>query len=110
MYAIIEAGGKQFKVSEGEIIKVDTPMEAAKEIRIDRVLAAVSVPQPHDESKTIVGNPYIDGAEVIAEVVETGKSKKVLIFKQRPRKGYRKLRGHRQPYSKLKIKEIRLGG
>lgn len=104
MYAIIEAGGKQYKVSEGEVIKVDTPMEAAKEIRIEKVLAAV------DESKTIVGNPYIDGAEVTAEVVEAGKSRKVLIFKQRPRKGYRKLTGHRQPYSKLKIKEIRLGG
>lgn len=104
MYAIIEAGGKQYKVAEGEIIKVDAPMEVAKEIRIDKVLAAV------DESKTIVGNPYIDGAEVTAEVVETGKSRKVLIFKQRPRKGYRKLTGHRQPYSKLKIKGIRLGG
>lgn len=104
MYAIIEAGGKQYKVSEGEIIKVDTPIEAAKEIRINKVLAAV------DESKTIVGNPYIDRAEVTAEVVEAGKSRKVLVFKQRPRKGYRKLRGHRQPYSKLKIKEIRLGG
>lgn len=104
MYAIVEAGGKQYKVSEGEIIKVDTPMEGAKEIRIDKVLAAV------DESKTIVGNPYIDGAEVTAEVVDAGKSRKVLIFKQKPRKGYRKLRGHRQPYSKLKIKEIRLGG
>lgn len=104
MYAIIEAGGKQYKVSEGEIIRVDTPMEKAKEIKINRVLATV------DESKTIVGNPYIDGAEVTAEVMETGKSKKVLIFKQRPRKGFRKLTGHRQPYSKLKIKEIRLGG
>lgn len=104
MYAIIETGGKQFKVSEGEVVKIDIPMEVGKEVRIDKVLAMV------DESKLVVGNPYVDKAEVTAEVIEKGKSKKVLIFKQIPRKGRRKLRGHRQPYSKLKIKEIKVGG
>lgn len=104
MYAIIETGGKQFKVSEGEVVKIDVPMEVGKEVRIDKVLAMV------DESKVVVGNPYVDKAEVIAEVIEKGKSKKVLVFKQIPRKGHRKLRGHRQPYSKLKIKEIKVGG
>lgn len=104
MYAIIEAGSKQYKVSEGEVIKVDMPMEVGKEIRIDKVLATV------DESKTVLGNPYIENAEVTAEVIETGKSRKVLIFKQLPRKGHRKLRGHRQPFSRLKIKEIKSGG
>lgn len=104
MYAIIETGGKQFKVSEGEVVRIDVPMEVGKEVRIDKVLAMV------DESKVVVGNPYVDKAEVIAEVIEKGKSKKVLIFKQIPRKGHRKLRGHRQPCSKLKIKEIKVGG
>ncbi len=102
MYAIIEAGGKQYKVSEGDVITVDVPMEAGHEVRIDKVLAMMG------ESKTELGKPYIDGAEVTAEVIETGKSKKVLIFKQKPRKGHRKLRGHRQPYSRLKIKEIKI--
>jgi large subunit ribosomal protein L21 len=104
MYAIIEAGGKQFKISEGDVIRVDVPMERGKEIKIDRVLAVV------DEAKTVVGNPYIENAEVRAEVLDSGKSKKVLIFKQRPRKGHRKLRGHRQPYSSIKIKELKIGG
>lgn len=104
MYAIIEACGRQYKVSEGDSIRLDSPLELGSEIRIDKVLAMI------DESRTLIGSPYIERAEVIAEVVDTGKSKKVLIFKQKPRKGHRKLRGHRQPYSTLKIKEIRTGG
>lgn len=104
MYAIIETGGRQYKVSEGDVITIDVPLEAGKEIRINKVLATV------DESRTVVGNPYIEGAEVGAEVIGTGKSKKILIFKQKPMKGHRKLRGHRQPYSKLKIKEIKVVG
>lgn len=104
MYAIIEACGRQYRVAEGDSIKLDRAMEPGSELRIDKVLAMI------DESRTVVGNPYIEGSEVIAEVVETGKSEKILIFKQKPRKGYRKLRGHRQPYSRLKIKEIRIGG
>lgn len=104
MYAIIETCGKQYKVAEGEVIRIDAPMESGKEVMISKVLAMI------DESKTVVGNPYIEGAEVMAEVVGIGKSKKVLVFKQRPRKGYRRLRGHRQPYTDLKIKEIKLGG
>ncbi len=104
MYAIIEAGGKQYKVSEGDVIKVDYAIDAGQDVKINKVLAAIT------ESKTIVGQPYIENAEVTADVLESGKSRKVLIFKQRPRKGFRRLKGHRQAYSKLRIKEIKAGG
>ncbi len=105
MYAIIEAGGKQYKVSSGDTLRADIPSaESGASIGIDRVLAIV------DGAKTIVGTPYIKGAAVKAEVIGSGKATKVIIYKQRPRKGYRKLRGHRQPFTTLKIKEISFGG
>jgi large subunit ribosomal protein L21 len=105
VYAIIEAGGKQYRVSSGDTLRADiTSAESGSSIGIDRVLAIV------DGAKTIVGTPYINGAEVKAEVIGSGKARKVIAYKQRPRKGYRKLRGHRQPFTTLKIKEISFGG
>lgn len=105
MYAIIETGGKQYKVSSGDTIKVDRlALEPGAAINMDKVLAVM------DGTKTFVGAPYVSGASVMAEVVDNIKTKKVIVFKQKPRKGYRKLRGHRQQMSVVKIKEVNFGG
>jgi large subunit ribosomal protein L21 len=105
MYAIIETGGKQYKVSPGETLKVEKlPLEKGSEIILDKVLMV------SQEGKNTYGSPYVSGAQVLATVDDIGKAKKVLVFHQRPRKSSRKLRGHRQPYTSLKIKEIVLGG
>lgn len=104
MYAIIETGGKQFKVASGDTIKVEKLAgETGASVTIDKVLAIVS------DDKNKIGNPYVKGAEVKAEVVGSGKGDKVIVHKQRPRKVYRKTNGHRQPYTTLKIKDI-VGG
>ncbi len=105
MYAIIETGGKQYRIEEGQIIKVeklDVPQEET--IRIDRVLFV------RTEDSSVIGTPYVEGASVTARVLETSKDKKVLVFKKKPRKGFKRLRGHRQFYTKLKIESIRAGG
>lgn len=104
MYAIIETGGKQYKVSSGDRLKVDLLPTASGDITIDKVLTIV------DGEKSVIGTPYIKGAEVKAEILGSEKAKKVIIYKQRPRKVYRKLTGHRQQLTVLKIKEIGFGG
>ena len=105
MYAIIETGGKQYKVSSGDTLKVDLiSSEPGAILDLDKVLAIV------DGTKTVLGTPYVKGAEVKAEVMGTGKAKKVLVYKKRPRRVYEKLRGHRQPFTTLKIKEVNLVG
>jgi len=105
MYAIIEDRGKQYKISPGDAVKVEKiSMEQGSEITLDKVLLVVK-----DDVSTW-GSPYVGGAKVIASVGDSGKSDKVTVFKQRPRKVYRKLRGHRQPFTSLKIKEIVFGG
>ena len=101
MYAIIESGGKQFKVSPGKTIKVEKlPLESGSEITLDKVLMVAK------GETSIYGSPYVSGIKVTASVENTGKDRKIVVFKQRPRTVYRKLRGHRQPYTSLKIKEI----
>ncbi len=105
MYAIIETGGKQYKVIAGGNINVEKlPAETGVAVTLDKVLAIVT------DDKNITGTPYIKGSEVKAEVVGSGKGKKVIIHKQRPRKVYRKTNGHRQQYTTLKIKDIVVGG
>lgn len=105
MYAIIENGAKQYKVSPGNTIKVERlPVEKGAEITLEKVLMVAR------ENGNIYGSPYVNGAKVIASVEDTKKARKVLVYKQRPRKTYRRLRGHRQPYTSLKIKEIVVGG
>ena len=106
MYAIIETGGKQYRVTSGQTISVEKlDAEAGKEIVFDKVLAIKG-----DSADALFGGPYLSGARVTAEVIGDGKADKVLIFKQLARKGMRKLRGHRQPYTKVKVKEIEIGG
>ena len=104
MYAIIETGGKQYKVSSGDTIKVDKMAEAAGSVvTLNKVLAVI-------DKKSKLGKPYVKGAEVKAEIIGAVKGDKVLVHKQRPRKVYRKTNGHRQQYTALKINEILIGG
>lgn len=105
MYAIVESGRKQYKVSPGYVLRVEKlSLEKGTDVILDKVIMVSK------EDGNIFGSPYISGAKVIASVEGTGKASKVIVFKQKPRKASRKLRGHRQPYTSLKIKEIVLGG
>lgn len=105
MYAIIETGGRQYKVSSGDTLRVEKlAAETGTEVTIDKVLGIVR------DKKNEIGTPYIEGAMVKAEVIRLGKGEKIIIHKQRPRKVYRKTIGHRQQYTMLKIKEIVFGG
>ena len=101
MHAIIETGGKQFRVSEGDTLFIEKlPAEAGDAITFDKVLAVI------DGDKASFGTPVVEGAKVEACVVKNGKGKKVMIFKYNPKKGYRKRQGHRQPYTKVTIGKI----
>jgi large subunit ribosomal protein L21 len=99
MYAIIETGGKQFRVAEGDIIKIEK-IDNKKSVTFGNVLMV------SDNDKISYGNPFIAAAKVTADVLESAKGKKVLVFKQKTRKGHRKLRGHRQQQTAVKIKKI----
>lgn len=101
MYAIIETGGKQYRVQEGDVIYVEKlGVAAGEKITFDKVLAVSK-----DDSLS-VGTPFVNNASVTASVVEEGKGKKVIVYKYKPKKGYHKKRGHRQPYTKVKIEAI----
>ena len=101
MQAIIVTGGKQYKVSEGDVIFVEKlEVEAGDAITFDQVLAVM------DGDNATFGAPTVEGASVAATVVKNGKGKKIRIFKYTPKKGYRKRQGHRQPYTKVQIGAI----
>jgi large subunit ribosomal protein L21 len=102
MYAIIETGGKQFKVAEGDVIRTDlVDAEPGTSVTFDRVVLAGS-------DTVVVGTPLIPGAKVTGSVVRQGKAKKVLVFKYKPKKRVRKLVGHRQRFAEVKIEKIDL--
>lgn len=104
MYAVIEACGKQMRVSPGDKIKVDNISGGSNsEVVFDNVLAI------SNDDKLVFGKPYVEGARVKAEIIGTGKKEKILILRPRPKKAIRRLRGHRQQYTLLQIKEI-IGG
>jgi len=97
MYAIIETGGKQYKVSAGDTIKVEKlEAEAGSKFTFDKVLFV--------DGKA--GAPYVAGATVVADVLEQGKHKKVVAFKYKPKKAYSRKVGHRQPFTAVKIESI----
>ena len=102
MYAVIMTGGKQYKVAPGEVVRVET-LDAKKgdtvEIKDVYMIA--------DGDNISVGKPNLASAMVTAEVVEEGRGEKLLIFKHRRRKGFRKTNGHRQNYTAIKVKEIK---
>lgn len=101
MYAVIEFGGKQYVVERGTTIKVEKiRIPEGKELEIDKVLF-VKV-----NGQNLLGNPYVRGAKVIAKVLEHGKSKKIIIFKYKRKKNYRRKRGHRQPFTRIEIEDI----
>ncbi|MCL2386934.1 MAG: 50S ribosomal protein L21 [Defluviitaleaceae bacterium] len=101
MYAIIETGGKQYKVKAGDEITVELLGEdAGKSYTFDRVLGIV------DGENTIIGKPLVAGATVTAQVVGDGKAKKVIIYKHKSKKGFHKKKGHRQPFTRVKIESI----
>ncbi len=104
MYAIIETGGHQYKVKPESVIKIEKLTSENNEIVIDKVLGISK-----DDGTFILGKPYIMDARVNAEIIETKKDKKILFFHKKPRKYHKKLRGHRQIYTYLRIKEI-IGG
>ena len=102
MYAIIEACGKQYKVAQGDVVffeKLDN--EEGKKVTFSNVVLV------SDENKIQVGNPYVKGVKVEGKVVSHGKGKKILVFKYKAKKNYRRTRGHRQPYTKVEITSIK---
>ena len=101
MYAIIETGGKQFKVEEGDVLKVELlHAEAGETVEINKVLMVKK------DGQVTVGAPYVDGAKVTLKVEENGKGKKIVVFKYKAKKNYRKKKGHRQPYTKVTVEKI----
>ena len=103
MYAIIESCGKQYKVQEGEVVffeKLDA--EEGKKVTFDKVVLV------SEEGKVQVGNPYVKGVKVEGKVISHGKAKKIIVFKMKPKKNYRRKQGHRQPYTKVEITSIKL--
>ena len=100
MYAIIATGGKQYKVSEGDVIRVEKLGVAAGEtVTFDKVLLV-------NDKEVVVGNPTVAGATVTASVVCEGKAKKVIVYKYKRKTGYHKKNGHRQMFTKVKIEKI----
>jgi large subunit ribosomal protein L21 len=101
MYAIFETGGKQYRVSKGDVIKIEK-IDNKKSVTFNNVLMT------SDGENVSFGDPFLSSAKVTAEVLDNVKGKKVLVFKQKPRKGHRKLRGHRQHQTVVKIKDIKV--
>ncbi|MGD0232690.1 MAG: 50S ribosomal protein L21 [Syntrophorhabdales bacterium] len=101
MYAIIESGGKQYRIMEGEKVKIEkVPGNADEEVRLGEVLLV------GDGERTLVGNPYVEGASVTGKIVAQGRARKVIVFKYKRRKDSKKKKGHRQAYTQLVIEKI----
>ncbi len=102
MYAIVETGGKQYQVEEGRYLDVEL-LDAEQDAKVvfDKVVMVVN------GKKSKVGQPYVSGASVEGTVMKHDKAKKVIVYKQRPKKGYRKKQGHRQQFTKVMISKIR---
>ncbi|MFH7320306.1 50S ribosomal protein L21 [Desulfurivibrio sp. D14AmB] len=101
MYAIVRTGGKQYQVAPGERLRVEKLVgEVGDTVELDDVLLVA------DGTEVKIGRPVVEGARVVARIVEQDKAKKILVFKKKRRKGYRLKNGHRQPFTALEIKEI----
>ncbi len=100
MYAIIATGGKQYKVSEGDVIRVEKlGKEAGETVTFDKVLLV-------NNGEVVVGNPTVENANVSGTVVTEGRAKKVIVYKYKRKTGYHKKNGHRQSYTEVKIEKI----
>jgi len=101
MYAIFQSGGHQYAAAENDVIRVEKlQLEPQAEVTFDQVLAV------RDGEDFKVGAPYVTGAKVTGKVVAQGRGKKIIVFKYRPKKHYRKIRGHRQDYTEVRVTSI----
>ena len=101
MYAIIATGCKQYKVAEGDVIRVEKlGVDAGQSVTFDQVLVV------SNDAELKIGTPVVDGASVTATVVKEGKAKKVIVYKYKPKTGYHKKNGHRQLFTEVKIEKI----
>jgi large subunit ribosomal protein L21 len=101
MYAVIETGGKQYKVQEGDVVFVEKlDAEDGAAVTFDKVLAV------SNEGEVTFGKPLVENASVAGKVLGHGKDSKIIVFKYKPKKGYRNKTGHRQPYTKVQIEKI----
>jgi len=101
MFAVIETGGKQYKVQEGDVLRVEKlAVEEGSTVVLDKVLAV------EKDGDFKVGTPVVDGAKVTLKVMEHGKGKKIIVFKYKAKKNYRRKNGHRQPYTKVVVEKI----
>ncbi|MBQ9881717.1 MAG: 50S ribosomal protein L21 [Synergistes sp.] len=101
MYAVIEQGGKQYRVAEGDKFRVEKlNAEDGASVDFDKVILLGK------DDGAVIGTPYVEGAKVTAKVIESGKDDKVIVFKYRRKKNYRKFRGHRQQYTLVQIETI----
>lgn len=102
MYAIIETGGKQYQVKEGDVVFIEKLTAAAEEnVTFDKIVAVGT------DKGLNVGAPYVNGAKVEAKVLKNGKAKKITVFTYKPKKGSKTKQGHRQPYSQVRIEAIK---
>lgn len=101
MYAVIETGGKQYRVNEGDVIFVEKLGVESGEVNFDKVVMVGK------DDGAVVGTPYVDGATVTASLLKNGKGKKINVFTYKPKKGSKRAKGHRQPYSQVKIESIK---
>ncbi len=100
-HAVIVTGGKQYRVAEGDVIFIEKlDVQSGDTVKFDQVLAVI------DEENSVFGAPTVAGATVTANVVKNGKGKKIRVYKMKPKKGYRRTQGHRQPYTKVQIEAI----
>lgn len=103
MYAVVETGGKQYKVQEGDVLFVEKlNVEEGTKVDLSNVLAVAT------DKGLEVGTPYLKDASVSATVLKQGKSDKIIVFKYKAKKNYKKMQGHRQPYTKIQIEKITL--
>jgi len=101
MYAVFATGGKQYRVSEGDVVFVEKmPGEIDDEVVFANILTVVQ------DGDVKIGTPYLDGAKITAKVVKQGKDKKILVYKYKSKANYRRKQGHRQPYTQVTIEKI----
>jgi large subunit ribosomal protein L21 len=101
MYAIVETGGKQYRVQPGEVVKLETlPGDVGSVVELDRVRLV------HGEAGFFVGQPWVEHARIRAEIIRQGRDRSIMVFKKKRRKNYRRTKGHRQQYTQVRITDI----
>lgn len=103
MYALIETGGKQYRVEKDQVLSIEQlPAQEGEQITFDKVLLV------NQEGDVKVGSPYVTGAKVTGKVVKHGRGKKIIVFKYKAKKNYKRKKGHRQPFTQVVIENIDL--